>query len=272
LRDDDTLVRRMQAAAFWHIGFIDMNMVAIPTWLGGYHKALGQGLSEDEAVHYAEKMVRLSQSSGRKKDLSAIQRGNAGQKFISMFYTPSSVFFNQQWEGAQHLKAGNWSKALAPTFWFLTMTTIAEAMMGGDWPEDDDEDGLGGLDIAEWVGRNLLFGAFYGIPVARDIANTTERKMRGEYAEYGTTPLSFAAQTISRGVSATKKMIDGEETEGKDVKAQASAVGFLFGLPGNQVGRTAGFIKDVYDGKVEPDGLGDWYTGLTSGKASETQE
>lgn len=270
LRDQDTVVRRMQAAAFWHIGFIDLNMVAIPTWMGGYHKALSLGLSEEDAISYAEKVVRLSQSSGRQKDLSAIQRGNAGQKFVSMFYTPSSVFFNQQWEGAQHLKAGNWSKALAPTFWFLAMTSIMEAMMSGDWPEDDDEDGLGGVDIAEWVGRNLMFGLFYGIPIARDAANAKERIDRGEYAEYGTTPLSYASQTIARGYKAGSKAADGEDVEGKDVKAAVSAVGFLLGLPGNQIGKTTGYIKDVYDGKIEPDSAYDWYKGITSGKATET--
>jgi len=272
LRDDDTIFRRMQAAAFWHIGFIDVNMVAIPTWLGGYHKALEQGHSEAEAVHYADKMVRLSQSSGRRKDLSAIQRGNAGQKFISMFYTPSSVFFNQQWEAAQHLKAGNWSKALAPTFWFLVMTTIADAMREGDWPEDDDEDGLDALDIGEWASRNILFGLFYGIPVARDVANAAERKMRGEYAEYGTTPLSALTSTVGRGAKSTKKMVEGEELEGRDVKNQVAAMGFLFGLPGNQLGKSAGFVKDVYDGRVEADTPYDWYHGLVYGKPPPVQE
>jgi hypothetical protein len=272
LRDHDSMYRKLQAAAFWHIGFIDLNMVAIPTWLGAYHKALSQGQTEQEAIDYAEKVVRLSQSSGRKKDLSAIQRGNAGQKFISMFYTPSSVFFNQQWEAVQHLKAGNWSNAIAPTFWFLVMTTIADAMRDGDWPDDDDDDGLGGVDIAEWVGRNLMFGLFYGIPVVRDAANAAERKVRGEYAEYGSTPLTFAATTIERGAKSAQKKIEGEDTEGRDVKNIAAALGFLFGLPGNQIGKTSGFLEDVRTGKVEPEGIGDWYTGATSGKLPEKQE
>lgn len=271
LRDQDTPMRRMQAAAFWHIGFIDMNMVALPTWLGAYKKGLAEGLTDEEASAYGDKMVRLSQSSGRKKDLSAIQRGGAAQKFISMFYTPSSVFFNQQWEGAQHLKAGNWSKALAPTFWFLVMTTLADALREGDWPEDDDEDGLGGMDIAEWVGRNLMFGMFYGIPIARDVANTTERKIRGEYAEYGSTPLSVVMTATARGGKTAAKVYEGEETDGRDVKNAVSAIGMLFGLPGNQIGKSTGFVKDVYDDRVDPEGVYDWYHGLAYGKLPEDE-
>lgn len=267
LKDNDTLYNRLQAAAFWHIGFIDMNMVALPTWLGGYNKAISQGMTDDEASAYGDKMVRLSQGSGRKKDMAAIQRGTAGQKFIAMFYTPSSVFFNQQWEAAQHIKAGNWSKALAPTFWFLVATTIADAMREGDWPEDDDEDGLGLGDISEWVGRNLLFGAFYGVPIARDVANASERKMRGEYAEYGSTPLTALTSAVVRGAKSVAKIGDDEkEFEGRDLKNTVNAMGYLLGLPGSQIGKTSGFIKDVYDGRVEPETAGDWYRGLAYGK------
>lgn len=271
LRENDTPLRKLQAAAFWHIGFIDMNMVSLPTWLGGYHKALSQGLTDVEASAYADKMVRLSQGSGRKKDLSAIQRGTAAQKFITLFYTPSSVFFNQQWEAAQQIKAGNWSQALAPTFWFLTMTTILDAMREGDWPEDEDNDGWFD-ELPGWAARNMLFGAFYGIPVVRDVANTAERKLRGEYATYGSTPLTILAETVQRGVKSTGKLIEGEEIEGRDIKNQAMAIGFLFGLPGNQVGKTTGFIKDVYDGRATPDGAGEWFEGLTSGKIKAEQE
>ena len=272
LKDKDSIYRRLQAAAFWHIGFIDLNLVSIPTWMGGYHKGLSLGLNDAEASSYADKTVRLSQGSGRRKDMAAIQRGNAGERFISMFYTPSSVFFNQQWQAVQHLKAGNWSKALAPTFWFLAMTTIMDAFREGDWPEDDDEDGLGGIDIAEWVSRNILFGLFYGIPVARDVTNTTERHIRGEYAEYGTTPLSFGAQTIGKGIKAGKKALEGEDLEGREIKSMANAVGFLFGLPGNQFGKTGGFIEDVSEGRVDPETPYDWYRGLAYGKPPPEQE
>ena len=272
LRDKDSVYAKGQAAAFWHIGFIDLNMVAIPTWLGGYEKALSQGLSEADAAAYGDKAVRLSQGSGREKDLSEIQRGNAGMKFISMFYTPSSVFFNSQWNAVQDFKAGEYSKALMPTFWFLTVTTLLEALQNGDWPEDDDEDGLGGIDFAEWVSRNMLFGLSYGIPVVRDFANAKERKMRGEYAEYGATPLTFMGQTVERGAKTVGKVIAGEETEGKDLKYFIAAAGYMMALPGNQPGKTAGFIKDVVDGKIEPQGPWGWIRGLVTGKPPEGQE
>ena len=260
LHDNDTVYHRMQAAAFWHIGFIDLNMVAIPTWLGGYHKMLSQGATEQEAIDYAEKAVRLSQGSGRKKDLSAIQRGTAGQKFISMFYTPSSVFFNQQWKAVQDLKAGNFSAAAAPTFWFLAMSTIGDALLAGDWPDDDDPE-----TIAAWIARNMAFGMFYGIPFVRDLSNTAERQLTGRYATYGSTPISYGAETIGRGAGTAKKLIEGKPLEGRDVKNGVAAAGYLLGLPGNQLGKTGGYLKDVYDGKERPDTPYDWYSGIAYG-------
>lgn len=263
--------RWIQARAFWHIAFIDLNTVSIPTWLGGYEKAKAQGQSEEDAAAYADKVVRLSQGSGREKDMSAIQRGNAGQRFISMFYTPSSVFFNQQWEAAQHMKAGNWSKALAPTFWFLMVNTLADAYRNGDWPPEDDDGNVDIESVAKWVARNLLFGMFYGVPIARDVANTANRKIRGQYADWGSTPLTYGIQSVAKGASAAGKMVRGEDIEGSDIKNEATAVGWLLGLPGAQAGKTAGFVEDVRSGKAEPQGISDWFTGLTTGKMSEKE-
>lgn len=274
LRDNDTVYHRAQALAFWHIGFIDLNTVAIPTWLGGYAKGLEQGLTEDEAAAYGDKMVRLSQGSGRQKDLSAVQRGNAGQKIIAMFYTPGSVFFNQQWTAVQHARAGDWSKAIMPTFWFLGMTTIMDAMMSGDWPEDDDEDGWIADEAPGWIGRNMLFGLAFGVPVVRDFANFGERILRGEYAEIAGTGWTITVGGIYKGGAAAVKLSepDAEPMQGKDLKSMIAAGGFLFGLPGNQVGKTSGFAYDAATGAVEPEGVWDWFHGLTKGKLPEKEE
>jgi hypothetical protein len=263
----------LQAKAFWHIAFIDLNCVSLPTWLAAYEKGKAQGLTEEEAAALGDKSVRLSQGSGREKDMAAIQRGNAGQRFIAMFYTPSSVFFNQQWEAAQHFKAGNWSKGLAPTFWFLVVTTLLDAMREGDWPEDDDDDGAWLDSLPDWVARNLLFGAFYGVPIVRDVTNTAERKIRGEYATWGSTPLTSVAEGISKGTSAGfKAATSDEDVTGRDVKSMAMAVGFTLGIPASQPGKTGGFLTDVFNGTTQPQDVGDWFTGLTSGKLPEEEE
>jgi hypothetical protein len=265
--------RKIQATAFWHIAFIDLNTVSIPTWLGGYEKAKAQGLSEEDAAAYADKTVRLSQGTGREKDMSAIQRGNAGQRFISMFYTPSSVFFNSQWEAAQQMKAGNWSKALAPTFWFLVANTLADAYRSGDWPPEDEDGNVDFESVGKWVARNLLFGLWYGVPVARDIANTANRKLRGQYAEWGSTPISYGLESIGKAITSAQKISDEEkDIQGSDIKSMATAVGWTLGLPGAQFGRTGGFLYDVSTGKEQPEGIGDWFKGLTSGSAPKSKD
>lgn len=272
LKDKDNLYTKAQALGFAHIAFIDMNMVAIPTWLGAYKKAQSQGMEEADAIAYAEKVVRKSQGSGRKKDLAAIQRGGALNKFVTTFYTPSGVFFNQQWKAAQDIKAGNWGKAMAPTFYFLVLTSIMNAIREGDYPEDDDEDDLDLQDYVEWAGRNIAFESVYGIPYARDAANAGERILRGEYAEFGNTPLTSVINAIVQGgIVGWKGIVEEEELEGKDLAKIVNAIGFGVGLPSNQPGKTGGFAYDVYTGRVEPEGVMDWYKGLTSGKVEETE-
>jgi hypothetical protein len=51
----------------------------------------------------------------------------------------------------------------------------------------------------------------------------------------------------------------------------AMAIGFTLGIPASQPGKTGGFMADVYAGNANPEGLHDWFTGLTSGKLPEEE-
>jgi hypothetical protein len=50
---------------------------------------------------------------------------------------------------------------------------------------------------------------------------------------------------------------------GKDV---AQAAGYAVGLPTGQLSQTGSFLWDVYNGDVDPQGIGDWYKGIQTGR------
>ena len=69
-----------------------------------------------EAVAYADKAVRMSQGTGREKDMSAVQSPSSEAfRFFTMFYTPFNVMFNAQWQGVRGLKKGNVRPMIAVT-------------------------------------------------------------------------------------------------------------------------------------------------------------
>lgn len=269
LRGKYSWLTEAQAWAFWHIGMIDRYVVAIPTWLGAHTKGMAEGMTDAEASAYADKSVRLSQGSGREKDLSAIQSpNNDAMRFFTMFYTPFNVMFNAQWQGVRGLKRGDPRAAIGVTFWWLIASTLADALLSGDWPEDDEGDGWTG-GIMEWFARNVFFGAFAGLPLIRDAANYGERKLAGEYTTLST-PVARVIETVEKAAVSSYKIATGEGEEiNKPIKQGGEIAAVLFGLPTGQVGTTAQYLWDYGEGEADPETISDFYFGITRGKEPE---
>lgn len=81
---------KLTAAYFWLQNRTQM-VVDVPTWWGGYEKAMAaDGMTEERAIALADQAVIDAQGSGQFKDLSGVQRGGAGLKLFTTFYS----FFN----------------------------------------------------------------------------------------------------------------------------------------------------------------------------------
>lgn len=262
----------VSAWAMWHIGMIDLHIVSIPTWLTGYQKAINEGMTDAQASSYADQMVVTSQGGGRAKDLSNWQApASEAQKLFVMFYTPFNVLFNAQWEAARGVKRQDWTKAANLTFFFLVAQMLTDALLSGDWPKEDKEDPEGmPLATIKWAARNVGFGMFSGIPFARDAATYAERSMIGQYATFGGTPLARIFEDMTRSAETLYKVQQGEKEFTPDaVPGIANTVGALTHTPLGQPGQTTKFLWQYQRGEVEPQSVGDWYTGLTKGKIDE---
>lgn len=66
------------AALFWPIAKMQQT-VDIPTWLGAYSRAIGEGKTGDDAVAFADGAVEASQSSSLMSNLSSVERGTLSQ-------------------------------------------------------------------------------------------------------------------------------------------------------------------------------------------------
>jgi hypothetical protein len=266
LRGKHSMLAQAQAWAFWHIGMIDRYMVALPTWIGAHERGMSEGMTDEEAVNYADKAVRQSQGSGLEKDLAAWQSpNNEAMRFFTMFYTPFNVMFNSQWQGVRGLKKGELAPIIGSTFWWVIVTTLADAMLGGDEPDWED-----GEAVAGWFARNVGFGMFAGIPLLRDYASFKERQISGQYAS---APGEVPVQRIWDAVEKTYKMGDKYLTEGetptRPIKQVADVTAILTGTPISQAGTSGQFLWDYTEGDADPQSLSDWYFGITRGKVPE---
>ena len=253
--------------AFHGIGYID-RVVVIPTWLGAYDKAIAEGMEDSDAVYAADKAVRQSQGAGAAKDLAAIQsgRGTFGEaaKLLTMFYSYMSAFYQRQRSFARDVRGANLSDApglIARAWWLFVVPPLLSELLAGRTPDDDDDE-----TWAEWSITNIMFQIFGPIPVLRDIgptlwAKATDRPTFG----YRFTPAQGGIESVINVASDLGKIARGEETK-RATRNAIETTGYFTGLTTGQMGVAAQFLVDVGYGDADPDGIGEWWRGLTTGK------
>ena len=84
----------------WHIG-IAQRVADVPTWLGGYEKAMAAPMEsrsaaehESRAIALADQAVLDSQGGGQVKDLAQIQRGGPYARLFMTFYSYGNTVLN----------------------------------------------------------------------------------------------------------------------------------------------------------------------------------
>jgi hypothetical protein len=276
-------IDKFRAAAFWGIGMIDVYMVAMPTWLGAFHKALEErNMSEAEAIAFADKAVRKSQSAGRAKDLAAVQRGPEGIRVLTTFYSYFNVLYNKQFETLTLLKRGNvagragdksmkfahWRQAAMNVWWIMLLAPVTSGLLTGDVPEEEERDLEG---WTAWALNRIFFGLWAGVPGIRDIASKAQREIEGKFVGDVQSPFFTAFDAAERPLKDLLAVIQGDEPSERWIKNAIVAPGYFLGLPTGQIGTTAQYVADVAEGDQNPEGAGDILKGVIKGP-QESQE
>jgi hypothetical protein len=176
-------------------------LVDVPTWIGGYEKAIEGGNDHDRAVALADQAVLDSQGGGQIKDLAGIQRGGPLMKLWTNFYSYFNVGYNLAAESvAETRRVG--PKRLPLLAVDLILLTVAPAVLAvlirslarGDEPEEmwqrAEREALasplqlmvGGREIAAIITSDGRAGAPAGI-VVKQFADVYNQSMQGEADE-----------------------------------------------------------------------------------------
>lgn len=275
-RDIDAGIKRLAGAgghltdvkrfAFHGIGYMD-RIVVIPTWIGAYNKALAGGMEEDAAIYEGDKAVRQSQGAGAAKDLAAVARGTGqwGQAFklMTMFYSYMSAVYQRQRTLGRDVRAarsGDIPGLLARAWWLVVVPPVLAELMGGRGPGEDEDWGW-------WALKLMTFQALGAIPFVREIPHPVwDGISGGRPFDFQLSPLQRAGQSIVDVSKDLGRKIQGEETK-HATKDTLEAAGYWTGLVPGQVATATQFLVDVGNGDQDPDGVAQWYRGLTTGKA-----
>lgn len=91
------------------------NITAVPVWLQAYNKQLNMGKSKQEAIDFADTVIRRTLGSNRLQDVASIMRGSQTYKLFTAFQSFFNTQFNQLYrEGAiisKDIKKGEYREA-----------------------------------------------------------------------------------------------------------------------------------------------------------------
>ena len=187
--------------------------VDMPTWLAGYNQGMEkyEG-NEEQAINYADALVRQTQGSGAVKDLSVFQRGTETEKAAwAMFGTYIiGVLYPKLRELGIDVSRGHVSRSVMSFVSLLFVPAILEGLMSD--PPEDDESWL------EWILlKNMLYGAS-SVPIAGGI-------VEGYAGEFG-----YSMSAVESPINMMMRNIKSDDPE-KFTKGLVVGLGLATKLP-----------------------------------------
>jgi hypothetical protein len=223
-------------------------MVDVPTWLGAYEKAIGEGNDEALAINLADQAVIDAQGGGQTKDLSAIERGGPAQKLFTVFYSFMNTALNL---GVGQTMAADTPARKARLAADYALLYVVPAILGyflkaaltpGDSGDDDME------KIAKKLIANQIDYLMGMMVVVREFQGAA--KTAAGVEDFGR---AYSGPAGARVVSdAYALSIQAHQGEFDDAfrKAAVNAVGGLFGLPSAQINRSITGVEALHEGKT----------------------
>lgn len=249
--------------AFDGILYADL-LITTGGWIGAYNKGLREGMSEEEAVYYADKVIRTSQGSGAAKDKSAILRANMLIRTFYPFFSYLNALYNQQRDIGRRVRNVRSARDVAETarrfWWIMVVPPLVEALVRGEGPDEDDEESW-----AAYLTRSVVVQNFASLPGVGQIMSAWSSGWG-----YRANALQQAGEGSVRAIEDASAVFDeDEEVSGSWVKNLFTTAGVLFAKPLGQIGATAQFSYDVASGESEPETLDEWREGAMRGRIYE---
>lgn len=210
------------------------NISAIPVWLQAYQKKINAGASEQDAVLFADTVIRRTLGSSRITDVAPIQRGSALMKLFTTFQGFFNTQFNQwqrefgifgrEWSAGRKAEASKRIVAFAAAKYFMfCLLNLAFAL---EPPFEEDDDG--------WVkySKELLQYPMSLLGPVGQVANTLVSNMVGMRTYgYRMTAVQGAFEQLERTGAKLGKVIQGKAEPEEAVEPLANLGGLIAGVP-----------------------------------------
>ena len=254
------------------------NVLSPIVWTGAFNQALADGLSNDDAIRFADSTVRQTQGSTLPEDVSRLETGPAYARAFTQFLGYFNMMANtngtalKQIAGEVGLKKGAGKALYVVMMGFMAPIWIAEAIAlafrGG--PEDEDDDGYLDDWLAEVFGMGTLKGLLAQVPIIGQFGVAAAQRFNDNPLD-DRVSLSPAVSLLESSVGAPQSVYKAIVEDGsaqKAIRDVATLVSVATGVPVYGLARPIGYAAGVAQGKIEPEGAVDAARGLITGTAS----
>jgi hypothetical protein len=278
---DPSAYEKAQAWTMKHAYFAQVamdNVIGPVVWTGAYNQAVEDGMTTEDAVRFADGVIRQTQNTTLAEDVSRIETGPAYARLFTQFLGYFNMMANTNAAELSKIAKGvgmrkGAGKAIGIIFWGLMVPAwlaeaIAIAMRGG--PEDEDDDGYLDDWIMEVVGMGTLKFALAGVPFVGQFANAGINRFNNNPVDdrVSLSPgVSLLEGSVGAPYSVYKALVD-EGSKAKAVKDVGTAVSLMTGLPAHWAARPISYWVGVADDRIEPEGFTDALRGTLTGVAS----
>lgn len=262
-------------------------LVDTPTWMAAFDKAVAEGRPDEQAIYYADSVVRRTQSSFDPESVARVETGSPLGRAFLVFYN----YFNMQanllgdsW--ARNVRTGRYGQfaidlALVMAVPAILSELIVQAFNGFDTGDDDDWDAY---DAAKLLISPVVKNAVALVPYGGQLVNAgaTQLSRIGDNEE-GMMQLIFAPNTfndklvsipaaslIENTFKAIKQLGDaawGEEVDARTATRNTlDALTLTTGIPFAGLKRPLGYAAGVAAGGIEPENPVDAARGVLSGR------
>lgn len=213
-------------------------MVDVPTWHGGYEKALADGASEADAVRLADQAVKDSQGGGEEVDQSGIERGGPLVKLFTTFYSFMNTAANLGYLEAKTQRSAA-KLAVNALLLYSVPAVLGQALKdaltpgdSGNWDEEHIVGTLAKSQISFLLGLVAFGREFGGLVNGQDYSGPA------------------GLRTIVDAYKLEKQAAQGEFDDAFR-KAFVNAMGDLMGLPSAQINRSITGAEALSEGETD---------------------
>ncbi len=233
------------------------NATAIPNWIQAYNKKLNEGATEQEAIDFADTVVRRVKGSSRNTEVSSMQRSKAYKPitmFQSFFNARLNEFLRMERYAANQWTDGQKAEAFSTVASYVMGKFIMQAMLSLAFALEnpfgvDDEDGWPNL-IKELKSQTFsMFGPFG--QAASGIVGAAAGMHEFDYR------MSAIESTVNKGISAVRAVKSDKKSTAEKVEVVTNFASLTSGAP-MQITKVFWNLFDIAFNGMTPE-LGDLF-------------